>query len=753
MPTGLAVMTRAGLSRPLLGAALAVAGVLVPLDPGAVPEPLSAIAGDSPAAAQAVIESGSPSPCPSGWRPSADGADCRLEIDACPASPPDVGGALTPSVAFPSPPELAALDIHGAEIHRYPGFCEVRLVEKDDAAAYDACTRATGFIRMTHEMEVSPDDPSIILHMCRLVTPAACAAGSEAHRVRSTKCRAISRRTWTCAPGFAPRNEFNSCYRLPDAHTGSHPACGEGAPTFVARDCADYVGNDYVRDPDATLCTRFEMGGALAMTPNTLAGTAGAYWCEFNAAYLTAACHGAAPPPADCAPSTGRCLKRASDTGGCTAIARTVRCRGLQAAYLEDTKTVQEINAAGCQPCVFLPFQPLPPSCPDALRAAPATLYTSQASKYETLHRVRESFNIDHIRCAPVRNGADLADHADCRNTPVCLGAPRGYLTWEGTHGSGLAVVNAPVVLRVSDIPTDVATVIRLGFSQPARLRVASFSFLRFADDAQGDPLVRVWPRIDSADSFTRVSQFMGGSGTCLVDELPRFKARVTELWPDVPEAHAEIRALFGEQTLDWWDALAVEDKRRNTEARGLTFWDDLTTNAERNDEREQRSVGLEEEIDCNVGAEVWCRWLPRRPGYFKAIAAGAWVMKQSSTSRQWINPDWNYTKDLVKFLAEPANTPTVRDLLNQHGLTAEQAGLTPDLLALLPTVPADGGVTGSRNFEWLYTAAAGAHNRCPTSDLRQRSCGSSRAGNYTETEPVAILVQEVRVATRPVNR
>ncbi|MYJ13395.1 MAG: DUF3778 domain-containing protein, partial [Acidimicrobiia bacterium] len=65
-------------------------------------------------------------------------------------------------------------------------------------------------------------------------------------------------------------------------------------------------------------------------------------------------------------------------------------------------------------------------------------------------------------------------------------------MTWEGTHGSGLAVVNAPVVLRVSDIPTDVATVIRLGFSQPARLRVASFSFLRFADDAQGDPLVRV---------------------------------------------------------------------------------------------------------------------------------------------------------------------------------------------------------------------------------------------------------------------
>ena len=110
------------------------------------------------------------------------------------------------------------------------------------------------------------------------------------------------------------------------------------------------------------------------MAKNTLAGTSSNWWCEFNPSFLKVVCHGANPPTAECSLPTARCLKRASQTGGCTAIAKAIRCRALQAEHDADNlnPTALDVRAQGCEPCLLLPFQPVPRSCSDDIRREPA---------------------------------------------------------------------------------------------------------------------------------------------------------------------------------------------------------------------------------------------------------------------------------------------------------------------------------------------------------------------------------------------
>ena len=383
----------------------------------------------------------------------------------------------------------------------------------------------------------------------------------------------------------------------------------------------------------------------------------------------------------------------------------------------------------------------------------------SYKQKYATLHRIKESIFIDSGECKEVRKGADLDDHQDCRNKLVCVGAPQGYLTWTSGHHSDLAIVNSPVVLTIIDVPghfvSTPSTFYRAGrpvnppYTRDPFMSSSSSSYLAFANDEHGDPLIRIWPAMEPGSSYGQVTDYLDwlSPGTCIADELPLFNVILEELRPDIPDQARVILDLFGSQSLDWWNSLTTEEQRRNSEARGLDFWGDLTTKAARDQELEERSSALTQEIACNAGATAWCRWLPTRSGYFKATAAGAWIIKQNGGAREWRRhrprQRSTYLDNLDVFLSDSSNTPWVRQVLNDENLQAAEAGLGPSLTAHL-TPPA-----GTFTDEWLYTAEAGAQYRCPNTDFRVSCGGSSRAGNYTETEPVGIRVHEMRVATR----
>ena len=679
----------------------------------------------------------------------------------------------------PSFGEPEAVDTRGNVIHRYPGFCEQRIYKSDDENDYETCKTVAGFVVMTHVIEVpDPNNTPVTRHMCRVIATAGCVAGL--HRAGSNSCSAIKRRTWTCPTGYLHRNEFNSCYKEPDPYTGKHPACGAGAPEFVAQGCADYVQDDFANNPGLVDCGGFKTGASkTAMSANARTGSSKSYWCAFNAAFLKLVCHGASRPATDCAPTTAHCLKRASETGGCTAIAQAIRCRALQAKYQakydadnQDLEALRAIRAEGCSPCILLPFQSVSPECPVDMREQPAGPGTGTTSNinpqhYFSLLRVKESYFLDTTVCEPVRDGGDLDDHPKCRARAICDGAPQGRLDWTSSHYSDLAIVNSPAVLTIIDLPRELVNIRETVFRPNSRggsMTSGSTEVWAFDNDEHDDPLLRIWPEMNPGWRGDQVTSraFFGGTkvrGSCVANEPPMFKVILDELRPDIRAEATEIRKLFGAQALAWWDNLTTPEQRRHTEARGLKFWGDLATQADQDLEREKRASTLTEEIACNVGVTAWCRWTPTRSGYFKAIAAGAWIIDQLE------KPMWEthtppgqlalgvsrniYLGSLEKFLSNPSNTPQIKKILDAQKITAEEAGLVPAMTALLPHPAGAYDSHGKLTDEWLYTADAGAQYRCPSTDLRVRCGDSSRVGNYTETEPVGIWVHEVRVATR----
>ena len=94
-----------------------IAGVLVPLEAGSVPDSVADLAGESPVMAQTLnppyVVAGTPTTCPgSPW--VATGSVCVLQTTACPASPLPGGGVLEWSVGYDDP--------DNADLYEYPGF-------------------------------------------------------------------------------------------------------------------------------------------------------------------------------------------------------------------------------------------------------------------------------------------------------------------------------------------------------------------------------------------------------------------------------------------------------------------------------------------------------------------------------------------------------------------------------------------------------------------------------------------------------
>ena len=188
MPQGLAPVTARSaphrlmrrLARPLLGAFLALIGVLAPVESPDLPAPLDDLAGARPASAQTDkwVVPGEPSQCPTTpglYRPQpgdpGDGtaSECVLEAPVCPKSRLHDDQYMTLS-------------------EEYPNFCEEIIYEAVDSDLYSKCNGERGLAVLIEVIEGPPDSRT-----CRLVHPATCRTGM--HRISSTTCRAVQRRT------------------------------------------------------------------------------------------------------------------------------------------------------------------------------------------------------------------------------------------------------------------------------------------------------------------------------------------------------------------------------------------------------------------------------------------------------------------------------------------------------------------------------------------------------------------------------
>ena len=770
------------LLRPVLGAALIVAGVVTPIGSEDLPAVVQELAGETPALAQGPprqLTMGMEDPCPNTpiqW--TANGANCEIETAACAKSPVS-GVFLQPSITLGHRGEL---DLYGNVIDRYPGFCEERhpqavtdqggpnaAIDPSHVAnvAYESCRNVKGFVVLTHEMELVVDDQGdtvtdaggndLVRRMCRIIGTPGCVVGL--HRTGSSKCRAVKRRTWTCPADTTLGNEFNTCWAAPPPHAGLHPACGAGAPELIVQRCEDYVGDDYAIGSASPQCGSYKLGAAhLTMSTNTLSGSSSDFWCEFDTAFLKVACHRRNPPSDQCAQTTAHCLKRASGTGGCDAIAKTIRCRMAQAAYDEGGLDLADVRDEGCEPCVLLPFETVSRArCAADVWRQPAVGGHRLQYLFDALFAARQSIDFTDSDCRNVRQGGDInhPDNEECKKRLTCEGGPRGSLTWKSAHHSDVAVVNSPVILTISGVPADTMPIPYATYDRPRnRFDVQIRDRIVFGDDSLGERAVRIWSTPDPQGSYGRFGEFFDtGSfpSVCLFQEAPQFRVMIEELWPDSSEDYNAILDLFGPESLGWWETLSTDERRRLTEARGLQFLEDLQTQADRDLEIEERSRTRTEPISCNARGTAWCRWLPTRSGYFRAVGAAAWI-NNSYSPRRWqnrdlSNPSRSHLVQLNVFLA--SNSQHVQSEMEKPdpNLTAAQLGLNAGLTAYVSDLPHQ-----TPGLEWLYTEEAAQQARCPATDLRVSCAGGREAGNYTETAPVGIQVHEIRVATRAPN-
>ncbi|MCY3663625.1 MAG: hypothetical protein OXH28_12505 [bacterium] len=586
------------------------------------------------------------------------------------------------------------------------------LEDPADPDPYTRCTALTGYVIKT--FMVGGDQA------CRMIHPTQCP--QNLHRTGSNTCRRAQRRTWSC-PSGTPTNRFNTCYQAPADYTGTHPACGSGAPSFSISNCESYVGQDFVRAPASVLCGNFDTGYPSSALRD-LTSPANAYWCRFDSSYLDVGCYATG---ATCTTSDAVCVKRASNTGGCNAIANALRCRKLQVDYLDGSRDAEDVYLEGCVPCAVLPFSPTSLDCPRDLRANPSL---SSNIRLERTHQNRHDSGPGGSRATS------------------CADPPEGRLVWESSHHARLAIVNSSVVLRVIDTSVTNRPVEYIQISigpapnNEARFEVRSRLYFEYPGSATSDPIVRTWPTFDTSLAYRDVDDIVGArrqysiifnSGPCLVRALPDFRLRVEELWPDSDAS--DIRALFGADSLDWWTALGPAEQAAHLA---------------------RRTGSLTQEVRCNYGTDVWCHWRPTRPGYYRLVAAGAWYMTKFASKRTWHSPFFRTLVDNTLMDMESAKDGVcsrgpVHSFHSDHecliedlariGVTPAEAGLTSDLSGLRPPDP-------SEDEEWLYTDAAGSTVTCPPRDLRVHCGGINESSNYTETEPIGIVVHEMRVST-----
>ena len=668
-------------------------------------------------------------------------------------------------------PELAASDaieyplIPGMD--RYPDFCEERVLDSDPTT-HRACLAMTGFV-------VAPYTDGG-QNGCRLLHPIKCPAGL--FQASSKTCRAVERRTWTCPAGHVARNQFNSCYLLQAAVPNPHPACGPGSPDFVAMPCEDYVGSDFITNAAAVDCATTYVTGTPVQYPAGTVAVPGApavqmepsssvHWCSYDTQYLLdRRCHldAATRLRRGCVSSMALCIKRASQTGGCDAIAKTIRCRAYEGTYRPARAVpLEEVRLNGCSPCVILPFRPVPQRCSADIREEPQPgRETGVRGDYYVnpgllvVHREEADMQLEETECDSVRDGGESLDaHSTCAALPVCADPPHGTVVWEATHHSGLAVVNTPVIAMVTDIRLEESSMSLHYHNRSTKIEdpLIFNPFLRVVHEGDGseDPRVRTRPDIDASASFSSVGDIAAG-GECAVSEGPIFRLIVEELWPDYgpdyqpdcsvlpgderPGSDAEaIRELFGEDSLRWWCMLSGNERRRRTLARGLEWWDDPTT------DRAARVDELTEKADCNYSISrdlIWCRWVPARPGYYRLTGAGAWELARFAARL----PEPLLMAGLLSWLNDPVDGASRRlQLQGQLGTIGRDPaaiGLSSDLTAALPLPSTP---------DWTYSQGAVSQTNCPSIDLRI-SCATTTSFNYTETEPIGVMVHEMRVST-----
>lgn len=722
------------LFKSLLGALLVLIGVLAPIEPPHQ-APFDDLVGAPPASAQTTVVAGDPKDCPEdptdtrNWQVDTDPSLCVLREDVCPEHPlaglhPALAGTyLTPSTEFVD-------------------FCEIAVMESANAAVFADCRTLRGAA-----VKVTGTSPN---RECRIIQPEQCAA--QLHRIAFDTCLRVQRRTWSCQPGEFPRNQFNTCYRPPPGPTGSNPACNTGAPDFPILTCDEYVGGDFARTPASLACgsSNFPTGDPLSELQDH---TANQHWCRYDTSFLDVDCHATGTT---CVAAYAYCIKRASRTGGCDTVAETLRCRALQADHLHSPLTVSadDVYRQGCTPCVVLPFEGLSTDCPDELRHGPSRNSPTRAQiRFRWAHTFKVDFLEGDRYCVQLAHESGMTPTC---NTRRCADPARGRVVWDSSHHSGVAVVNAPITLSIADLPDRTRTVdfIALYFGSPWTLGPNSTLVYEYSNSTPGDPHVRTHMNINLSRTYSTVNYALV-RGECRIETWPDFRVLVEELWPD-NDATA-IQDLFGASALDWWTPLSQSERQQHTEARGLNYVVGMTA-TDLGLELERRARSLNRQIPCNQGDDVWCRWTPSRSGYYRLTAVGGWMLAKHD-GRQWRWP--GQVTRIESFLQNhvasgdgdcTSGTQNFRDYdcikqwLLDRNLQPADVGIEDDLVlqeftGLLPRLP-------HQNDEWLYSAAAGEHYACPPLDVRA-SCGSlGGAVNYTESEPIGILVHEIQVHT-----
>ena len=703
----------------LLGAMLALIGVLAPVESPDLPGPLEDVAGARSAFAQiGLVDIGTPNNCrvtPALWSPQPADPDyetapeCVLQIAPCLPTPWDSSQYLQRSA-------------------QYPELCEISVSSSD--ANYSACVAMTGVVVI--------DNGSV----CRIIQNAICPSGV---RISPANCRTVERRTWTCPADFIPRNEFNTCYKpATTGYIGTHPVCGAGAPTFPISSCEEYVGLDHTdpSDPNARTCVGY------GLVDNPRAGTSSDYWCEFDTSLLELRCHAVG---IICPQRPALCLKRASQTGGCSVIAKTIRCRVLQASYAAGTIQLENVRAALCEPCVVLPFQSIPASCPDDLTEEPTQESRSRGRNVALRAILREERDIaiNDTLCYPVAGGTDgrgnrfrggepLADHPNCAALePPCPDPSPGRLAWASSHSSQLAVVNSAVTIEILDIPTVYRTQ-RYGYTWGSAIRTSIRTVVEYPepDPAEPENIMRLWNYPNSTITYSSVADLansrVSGTSECFLYYLPLFKVIVRELWPDNPSDRLEIDELFGADALQWWNNIPTnEERERRTNAQGLEWWPNLSAA-----DQAARIEEMTQDVRCdsNTNSLAWCRWQSAKPGYYKLTGAGAWVPTDAG-NRQWI--DSRQVPGFNNYLSGLSAADRTRLLRNLGVSTPEEAGINAAMDALLPFT----------NPETLFSTLS-VQARCPPLDVRVKCLRARSSGNYVETESIGIMVNEVRVST-----
>ena len=307
---------------------------------------------------------------------------------------------------------------------------------------------------------------------------------------------------------------------------------------------------------------------------------------------------------------------------------------------------------------------------------------------------ISDDFEADDANCEAVVNHVSDPNNSpayttseldNCKQTPKCMDPPRGRLTWKSTHSTQVALAGADVIVSLADMPhTADADAIDAAFVEFNKAQVQEgdwrSAYLRLDDGAGGftaadywgplvplvqigqasdrygnplhvyrhrfgaghrdgtlghnaDEIVRSSNEPDQTRSYTSVGGMTGG-WQCALKQRPHFRLSAQPLWPDLDEA--EIRELFGDDSLDWWSKLGDDEKAAFSRANGFMYVDLATTStADRiAEQRRRQSAPMAESVPCSWSDLIWCRWSPRQRGYYRLEATGAWLMHRSQIER-----------------------------------------------------------------------------------------------------------------------